>query len=171
MSHFAEEVVKTLAAKKLTLTTVESCTGGGLANAITDIPGASEIFKQGFVVYCNEAKIRLARSVDETGAWARTMERQIAEYSVYSFEVAREMAAVGMRGTGASVSVGVTGSLSRVDPANAAASKVGEVYVYILFRDETPAVKKLVKTTCQGRPGAKSDVIDEIMVLLLGALA
>ena len=46
--------------RRETVTTVESCTGGLLAGRITDIPGSSDVFHQGFITYCDEAKARLA---------------------------------------------------------------------------------------------------------------
>jgi len=53
----AEEVVKGLAGRKLRITTVESCTGGAIASALTDASGASEVFQEGFITYSNEAKV------------------------------------------------------------------------------------------------------------------
>ena len=54
-----EEIVKKLIEKKLTISTMESCTGGGIANEITNISGASEVLKVSYVTYSNEAKIKL----------------------------------------------------------------------------------------------------------------
>ena len=51
-------VVQLLASRRETLATAESCTGGFLANRITNVPGASDVFVQGFVTYANEAKSR-----------------------------------------------------------------------------------------------------------------
>ena len=51
-------IVKQLIDKNLTISTMESCTGGGIANAITNISGASAIIKESFVTYCNEAKVK-----------------------------------------------------------------------------------------------------------------
>jgi nicotinamide-nucleotide amidase len=51
-----ESVVRALAARKMTLATAESCTGGLLSSRITDVPGASEVFHRGFVTYSDAAK-------------------------------------------------------------------------------------------------------------------
>ena len=51
------ELVKTLIARKLTIATMESCTGGQIASLLTDTEGSSEVFKGGFVTYRNEAKV------------------------------------------------------------------------------------------------------------------
>lgn len=55
----AAAVVKELAARHLTVSSAESCTGGWIAKAITDIPGSSAVFSGGAVTYTNEMKIRL----------------------------------------------------------------------------------------------------------------
>ncbi|MBQ8900864.1 MAG: CinA family protein, partial [Akkermansia sp.] len=54
----AYAAVKNLAASGLTVATAESCTGGLIAAAITGVPGASAVFRYGWVTYCNEAKER-----------------------------------------------------------------------------------------------------------------
>ena len=101
----AAKVVQELRRRKLFITTVESCTGGGLANAITNIPGASDVIKAGFITYSNEQKIIL-------GVPAELIKR----YTVYSSEVAETMAEVGLRTAARSdVGVGITGSISRID--------------------------------------------------------
>ena len=52
-------VVALLTAHGLTVATAESCTGGMIATALTEVPGASQVFRYGWVTYCNEAKERL----------------------------------------------------------------------------------------------------------------
>ena len=65
-------LTKKLIEKKLTITTMESATGGQIASLITDTEGSSSVLKGAFVTYCNEAKIM-------QGVPAETIER----YSVY----------------------------------------------------------------------------------------
>jgi PncC family amidohydrolase len=72
---------KMLIEKKLTITTMESATGGQIASLITDTEGSSAVLKGAFVTYCNEAKIM-------QGVPAETIER----FSVYSKETAAAMA-------------------------------------------------------------------------------
>ena len=67
------EVVNNLIKLNKTISTMESCTGGYIANSITNIPGASDIFMFGAVTYSNEYKIKLG--VDKS---------LIDSYSVYS---------------------------------------------------------------------------------------
>ena len=75
-----KRVVELLKEKHKTISTMESCTGGGVVNAITNIEGASEVLKFSAVTYSNEYKIEMG--VDE---------KVIEKYSVYSIETAREM--------------------------------------------------------------------------------
>lgn len=53
-----EEVIKILRERHWTIGVMESCTGGAIANCITNIPGASDVFECGLVTYCNKAKIK-----------------------------------------------------------------------------------------------------------------
>jgi nicotinamide-nucleotide amidase len=53
-----QAVVEALAGRKETLSTAESCTGGGIANRVTNVSGASAVFLAGYVTYSNEAKTR-----------------------------------------------------------------------------------------------------------------
>ena len=76
-------IVARLAEYHLSLTTAESCTGGLLASLITDIPGASEVFKEGFVTYSNEAKKNLLQVeqslLDQYGAVSEPVSNAMAE--------------------------------------------------------------------------------------------
>lgn len=92
-------VVRLLKAKGMTFATAESCTGGLIANRITNVPGSSEVFTHGFVTYANEAK---------TGMLGVPAEA-IASHGAVSEIVAREMAEGALRASGASIAVSVTG--------------------------------------------------------------
>ncbi len=128
--QLAQQLVTKLKEKNLYVSTVESCTGGGLANAITNISGASEIMKESFITYSNEAKIKLG-----------VPKEIIDKYTVYSEETARAMAVAGLRASiKADIGVGVTGSISRVDPANPN-SKPGEVYLGVVYQDKIESKK------------------------------
>ena len=59
-------LVETLKNKSLTITTAESCTGGMVASSIVNISGASDIFKEGYITYSNEAKERILGVKHET---------------------------------------------------------------------------------------------------------
>ncbi len=79
--------------------TAESCTGGGVATAITNIPGSSQWFERGFVTYTNVAKKEMLGVSQDT----------LRKHGAVSEEVAREMAAGALKRSHASVSVSVTG--------------------------------------------------------------
>ena len=92
--------VKNLEAAGLTVATAESCTGGLIAAAITGVPGASAVFRYGWVTYCNEAKER------ELGV----LPAIIDEHSVVSEPVVAAMAPGAMRKAGADVAIAVSGN-------------------------------------------------------------
>jgi len=127
------KVVEKLQAQGLFLTTIESCTGGGVANAITNVVGASEVMAQAFVTYSNEAKIAL-------GVPARVIE----EHTVYSKQTAAAMAWIAIaEAVKADVAIAITGSLSRVDPANDKASEPGVIYIAVALKDDKIKVEEL----------------------------
>lgn len=66
MNEKAKELVEVLLEKGLTVATAESCTGGGVAHAITSVPGSSAVFMGGVVSYANEVKERVLGVCPET---------------------------------------------------------------------------------------------------------
>ena len=98
-SSMEETVVRLLVERGMRLATAESCTGGLIANRITNVPGASAVFTCGFVTYANEAKI------SQLGV----KEASLACHGAVSEEVAREMAAGALLEAGVDVAVSVTG--------------------------------------------------------------
>ena len=100
-------LVNELIDKNITIASMESCTGGGFANSITNIEGASDILKFSAVTYSNEYKIKFGVSKDI-----------IDKHSVYSFEVADEMSLNISKFTGSNIGVGITGKLNRIDVNN-----------------------------------------------------
>ena len=89
----------TLLEKNLLLATAESCTGGGVAHACTDLAGSSDWFIGGFVTYSNEAKARMIGVPAE----------MIAEHGAVSEPVARAMAEGVLAHSEATISVSITG--------------------------------------------------------------
>ena len=102
-----KEVIEILTKNKETISTMESCIGGGIANAITNIEGASEVFKYSAVTYSNEFKIKM-------GIPSEIIEK----YTVYSTQVANEMSKCISNYTNSDYGIGVTGKLNRVDRFN-----------------------------------------------------
>jgi len=85
--------------KKITTAAAESCTGGMVSKAFTDIPGISEIFIEGAVTYCNDAKMR------RLGVKKETLEK----YTAVSAQTASEMAEGIARTSGARIGLSTTG--------------------------------------------------------------
>jgi nicotinamide-nucleotide amidase len=99
MEETAKDIVRLLTRRKKTLALAESCTGGFIANQITNVPGASRIFPGGIVTYSNEAKQKFL------GVRAKTL----AQHGAVSEAVAREMAAGALKQFGADFAIAVTG--------------------------------------------------------------
>lgn len=85
--------------RSLRIATAESCTGGLVSAAITDIPGSSAVFERGFVTYTNAAKIQML------GVSPATLEA----HGAVSEQVAAEMAAGALARSQADVAVAITG--------------------------------------------------------------
>lgn len=95
----AQQIVDKAGAEGLLLAAAESCTGGMVAAAITDVPGASAIFDRSFVTYSNEAKAEMLGVRLET----------IARFGAVSQAVVREMAAGALKRSRADIAVAITG--------------------------------------------------------------
>jgi nicotinamide-nucleotide amidase len=95
----AAQAGRALLASGLRVVTAESCTGGGVASALTDVPGSSQWFERGYVTYSNAAKLQ------DLG-----VEREvIATQGAVSAAVAEQMALGALRASGADVAVAVSG--------------------------------------------------------------
>lgn len=124
-------VVRLLTARKQTLALAESCTGGGLANRLTNVPGASAVLLAGLVTYANEAKRKFL------GVRAKTL----ATNGAVSETVAREMVAGARRETGADYALSVTGIAG---PGGGSEAKpVGTVFIGFASKTETFVIKQL----------------------------
>ncbi len=102
-----KEIVELLIKLNKKIATMESCTGGFIASSITDIEGSSSILNFSAVTYSNEYKIKL-------GVNKKTIE----EYSVYSMNVAREMAKSISDFALSDYGIGITGKINRRDENN-----------------------------------------------------
>ena len=95
----AERVIQACRAKGLMLSMAESCTGGMLAAALTDVPGASAVVERGFVTYTNAAKMQML------GVSADTLR----QHGAVSEQVAQEMAEGALAHSQADLAVAITG--------------------------------------------------------------
>jgi nicotinamide-nucleotide amidase len=107
------------------LVTAESCTGGGLAAALTDIPGSSQWFERGYVTYSNLAKQQ------DLGVGAATLDT----HGAVSSAVVLEMAAGALRASGADLALSVSGVAG--PDGGTAAKPVGLVW-FALARRGSP---------------------------------
>ncbi|MFM2081603.1 MAG: hypothetical protein RL380_294 [Verrucomicrobiota bacterium] len=123
-------VVRALTQRKQTLALAESCTGGFIANKITNVPGASAVLLAGLVTYVNAAKEKFAEVRAET----------LAQHGAVSEAVVREMAEGARRGTGADFAIAVTGIAG---PGGGSAEKpVGTVFLALAAAGGTVVEKK-----------------------------
>lgn len=137
-------VVNNLITNNLTISTGESCTGGLFSNRITNIPGASNVFKEGFITYSNEAKI------NNLGVKKSTIE----QYGAISKEVAKEMALGLLYKTNSDFSIGITGNAgpeSLEDKSNglvyiACASKNNVIVEEFVIKGSRTKVKEYATT-------------------------
>src|SRR5579862_749278 len=99
IEQLAHQVGEQFKSRGLKLLTAESCTGGGLAYAITSVPGSSGWFDRGLVTYSNRSKEELLGVKPET----------LAAFGSVSAQVAQEMAEGALRHSQAQISIALTG--------------------------------------------------------------
>ena len=119
-----KKIVELLTTKKQTISVMESCTGGALANKITNIAGSSNVFQFGTITYSNEFKIKMG--VDK---------KTIDTYTVYSIEVANEMSKAISQIASSTYGIGITGQLYKKDTNNET-NENNKVYISI-YNQET----------------------------------
>lgn len=145
------DLFEILRTKSLTITTAESCTGGLVAAAITDIPGASAVFDRGVVTYSNEAKQELLGVPTDI----------IQDYGAVSPQCAAAMAEGALKNSHADIAISVTGIAG---PDGSTAEKpVGLVYIGI-------ATKKGTNVTQHNFEGARNDVRSSTVTKALNLL-
>lgn len=111
-----EHIIEMLKKAGMTVTSVESCTGGMVAAALTSVPGSSEVFHQSYVTYCDKAKHKMV------GVRKKTLKK----YTAVSRQAAAEMAEGGAREAKADCCVSVTGYAG---PASEEKEPVGLVFI------------------------------------------
>ncbi len=154
----ATSLIDLLRSKGLKLATAESCTGGLIAGAVTEVAGSSDVFDRGFVTYSNEAKTEML------GVPAAL----IATHGAVSPQVAREMAEGALRHSRADIAVAVTGVAG---PGGGTAAKpVGLVYVCTAQREGTPAIAEL-RLGDIGRASVRRATILKALEMVAGLVA
>ena len=142
-----EDVIELLKEQNKTISTMESCTGGYLANTITNVVGSSKVFKFGAVAYSNEFKIKMGVNPNI-----------INDISVYSIDTACEMSKAITKFTNSSIGVGITGELSFIQ-----GQENNYVYVSIYDKEKDTFINKKLVLTNKSRPENKEVIIKEII--------
>ena len=146
-----EKIISILSKKKLTLATAESCTGGLISAALTDVPGASSVFMGCAVTYSNEMKKLLLGVSDDT----------LRNFGAVSRETAAEMAQGACKKLGVDIAAAVTGIAG---PGGGTPEKpVGLVYVGICFKGNVNVIELRLKGSRQAvRERTRSAVLLEL---------
>lgn len=155
MSDRAAALLAALVARGWTVTTAESCTGGMVAAAITDIAGSSQVFEQGFVTYSNAAKIALLDVAPET----------LDAVGAVSEEVVREMAEGARRRAAATLAVAISGIAG---PGGSEHKPEGRV-CFALASEHAEIFSETVEFGALGRAEVRRAARDHALDLLLKA--
>ncbi|WP_172295265.1 CinA family protein [Pseudoruegeria sp. HB172150] len=138
------------------IATAESCTGGLIAGAITDVAGSSEIFDRGFVTYSNAAKVEML------GVRQATLDA----HGAVSEAVAGEMAAGALARSAATIAVSVTGIAG---PGGSEHKPEGRV-CFGLAREGLPVEVQVMEFGALGRAAVRQATVDYALDLMLMAL-
>ncbi len=125
-----EKIGELLKAKNLSLSTAESCTGGGVAALITSIPGSSEYFKGGIVAYSNEIKTALLKVSAET----------LEKHGAVSSETVIEMVKGAMKTLKTDCAIATTGIAG---PGGGTQEKpVGTIWIAVAYKNDIVTMKQ-----------------------------
>ncbi|MDO5630490.1 MAG: CinA family protein [Paracoccus sp. (in: a-proteobacteria)] len=151
----ATQVLAAARARGVMIATAESCTGGLIAGALTEVPGSSDAFERGFVTYSNAAK------QDMLGVTAATLNN----HGAVSEQTAAEMAAGALERSAAGIAVSVTGIAG---PGGSDHKPEGRVCFGIATPDGTHT--ETVDFGALGRHNVRAATVNHALTLLLAAL-
>jgi len=141
----------------LKITTAESCTGGMVAAALTDVAGSSDVFERGFVTYSNGAKMEMLGVSPQT----------LAAHGAVSVAVAREMAEGALARSATDLAVSITGIAG---PGGSEFKPEGRV-CFGLARKGQDTTVETVEFGAIGRPKVRSAATQHALELLMRAMA
>ena len=151
------KIVSELKQLGYTIATMESCTGGYIASCITNVSGSSDVFNFGATTYGTDYKIKL-------GVNPQTVEK----YTVFSTQVAKEMAKSICKYSDSNIGIGVTGNLNlNTDDG----SRGGEVYTSIYNKNTKQYSTKIINLKCKDREKSKTIIASLIATELVKLLA
>ena len=146
MEEIKKNVVNKLNELNKTISFMESCTGGYLANTITNVSGASNVLKASLVTYSNEYKIKFGVSKET-----------IDKYTVYSSEVADEMAKKVAEFTKSDYGIGITGELANLN------KEENKVYYSIYNTDINKIINRVLYVEPNDREKMKDDISNNVL--------
>jgi nicotinamide-nucleotide amidase len=153
----ASRLLDACRARRIMLATAESCTGGMISAALTDIAGSSDVVDRGFVTYSNEAKMEMIGVAKAT----------LDAFGAVSREVALEMATGALARSRAGLSIAVTGIAG---PGGGSREKpVGLVWFGLALRGR-PASAEYRQFEDRGRAFIRSRTVESALELALAAL-
>ncbi|TGD63128.1 CinA family protein [Tabrizicola sp. WMC-M-20] len=152
----AAQILALARARGLRIATAESCTGGLIAGALTEVAGSSDVFDRGFVTYSNAAKTEML------GVQAQTL----TDFGAVSEEVAREMAQGALLRAGVGLAVSVTGIAG---PGGSEFKPEGRVCFGLAQAGQT-VISETVEFGALGRAQVRQATVAHALVLLERAL-
>ncbi|WP_370240975.1 CinA family protein [Pararhodobacter marinus] len=153
----AAETLDLARAKGVMIATAESCTGGMIAAALTDVPGSSDVVDRGFVTYSNAAKRDMLGVRDAT----------LQAHGAVSEQIAREMAEGALRHSAAQLAVSTTGIAG---PGGSEHKPEGRVCFGLARKDGTTRTET-VEFGAIGRAEVRAASVAHALVLLKAALS
>ncbi|MEE9388417.1 MAG: CinA family protein [Paracoccaceae bacterium] len=139
-----------------TITTAESCTGGMLAAALTDVPGSSSIFERGYVTYSDAAKIAML------GVSAQVLDT----YGAVSENVAQQMATGALSAAQADIAIAITG----IAGPGGTDHKPEGLVCFALAQSGHPTHSVTVEFSALGRSRVRTESVLYALGLLIAAL-
>ena len=153
----AADLIDLARRKGAKIATAESCTGGLIAGALTEVPGSSDVFDRGFVTYSNTAKSDMLGVAPET----------IKTFGAVSEEVAQAMASGALRHSDATLTVSVTGVAG---PGGSDYNPEGRVCFAIAQNGTAPRVET-IDFGPLGRAKVRQSTVSHALNLLSAALS
>ncbi len=151
------DILSRARAARTMIATAESCTGGMVAAALTDIPGSSDVVERGFVTYSNQSKI------DLLGIKEITLET----HGAVSEDIAQEMACGALARSQAGLSIAITGIAG---PGGSEHKPEGRV-CFGLGRTSHPIVTETIDFGALGRAEVRRQARDHALAMLRNALS
>lgn len=155
--NLSQSVLNAAKKQNISISTAESCTGGLVIAALTDVAGASAVVERGFVTYTNAAKTEMLGVSEET----------LAAFGAVSQEVAAEMAAGALTRSHAGLAISITGIAG---PGGSEFKPEGRV-CFGLAQTGQPVATETVEFGALGRDRVRLSARDHALQLVLGRLA